>query len=90
MLPQDIKNRIRRDFNSDEINSVESLLSEYDGREAERVIRCLLYLSNGSYEKLKLDVESAKLDYRDIIYFAEYDQADRQINDFSKPFASNE
>ena len=90
MLPKDIRNRIRRDFSIDKYSLVESLLDQYSGREPDRVMRCIIHLSNGSYEKLKVNIETANLDYRDIILFAEYDLNDRQINDFKKPFASNE
>lgn len=90
MLPKDIENKIRRDFSNNEVVSVERLLLQYDGRESERVIRCIIHLSNGSYEKLKANIETAKMDYRDIILFAEYDLNNRKINDFTKPFAINE
>ena len=90
MLPQDIKNRIIRDFSRNEVASVEDLLDQYDGRESDRVIRCIVHLSNGSYEKLKVSVETANMDYRDIILFAEYDLKNQKINDFTKPFVINE
>ena len=87
MLAKDIRNRIKRDFNADEQHSVESLLLQYAGKEPDRVIRCIIHLSNGSYHKLKHNYKTANDDYRDIIFFAEYDEEDRRINDFTQPFS---
>ena len=86
MLPNDIRTRIRRDFDADKLTAVENLLSQYNGKESERVIRCIIHLSNGSFQKLEHNYKTANEDYRDIILFAEYDKEDRKINDFSKPF----
>ena len=82
MSPQDIKKKIRGDFSRDEVGPVKNLLSQYDDRESDRVIRCIVHLSNSSFDKVKLNVNTAIKDYRDIILFAEYDLENRQINDF--------
>ena len=72
MLTQDILNRIRRDFSHEEVSLVEEILAQYKGKEPIRVARCILHISNGSYQKLKQHLDIAEKDYRDIIYFAEY------------------
>lgn len=87
MLPTDVINKIKSDFNADEALLVENLLSGYDGNEPDRVIRCILHLANGSYQRLEHNLQNANMDYRDVIMFAEYDKEDRKINDFSKPFS---
>lgn len=85
-LPEDIISRVKRDFSADQVTSVLARLSSYDGKEPARVIRCIVQLSNGSEERLSQNLVTAMADYRDILYFAEYDQEDKRRFDFRKPF----
>jgi hypothetical protein len=41
--------------------------------EMDRVIRCILYLSDGDYDSLGEWVSTANIDRRDVYSFAEYD-----------------
>ncbi len=85
-LPHDILDRITGEFSEFESRRVIKLLSAYYGPERDRVVRCILHLSEGSIERISLNTGTANIDYRDIIYFAEYDGDDRQLHDFRKPF----
>lgn len=48
-------------------------------------MRCVIVLAGGDIEKLRHYVEQALMDYRDVIYWAEYD-AERRIADHNEPF----
>jgi hypothetical protein len=85
-LPDDVIERVKQDFREDKVGTVLELLSEYDGKEPGRVIRCIVHLSEGSESLLLSNLETAYKDYRDIIYFAEYDRADNHLHDFQQPF----
>ena len=75
-----------QDFREDKVGTVVELLSEYDGKEPIRVIRCIVHLSEGSDSLVLSNLETAYTDYRDIIYSAEYDRSDNQLYDFQQPF----
>jgi hypothetical protein len=57
-----------------------------------RVVRCVLYLADGSLDELADMLEAASRDYRDVIFWAEYTdytaQEPRRIRNFSMPFGS--
>lgn len=52
--------------------AVEASLAEYTGVERERVQLDILKLSAGDIEHVRSYVAAARLDYRDVIYWAEY------------------
>lgn len=56
-------------------------LQEYE-RERERVQMGILFLSKGSVDLLLHNIEQAKLDYRNILYWAEYHEHDRRRNPY--------
>ena len=85
-FPEDILERIAADFGRDSVAEVAKLLAAYHGPEPHRVCRCILHLSAGSTDKLKHNVEDAAKDYRDIIFFAEYDRDANRIHDFTRDF----
>lgn len=89
-FPPDISQRIIQEYN-EKFNFVEELLTNlyffHDAEEFKlRLIRAVVFLSNGNIERLEYYINQANTDYRDIFYWAEYDQADKQIRDFTKPF----
>jgi hypothetical protein len=67
-----VAERIREDFPTHAQATVARLLDEYDEREVERVQLAILHLAAGDVEKLRHYVQQAKLDYRDVLYWAEY------------------
>lgn len=85
-LPADIVAKIAADFAAEPIDRILALLDAYQGVEKARVLRCVLHLANGNLGQLRQLVGNAKTDYRDVIYWAEYDRDDRQVHDFHLPF----
>ena len=72
---EDIVRVIRRDF-PEQFDAVVTVLNQYGIEKRERgqvrVHVAALKLANGSPEKLKRAIETAKRDYRDVIAAAEY------------------
>ena len=84
--PPDIAARIEQDFGGDALRGVCSLLQPVlDQDLGNRVVRCILVLSRGDLGRLQHNVQQALTDYRDVIYWAEYD-ATRRTFDFNRPF----
>jgi hypothetical protein len=74
--PDDIVRVVSRDFSENEYSTVMTILGEYGTeawhREPDRVRLAALKLANGSVQKLRVSIERAKRDYRDVIAPAEY------------------
>lgn len=94
----DIQARIKSDFGT-QAEEVFALISAAvgGGRELNnpRIIRCIIFLADKNIEKLKVCVESAKTDPRDIMLWAEYIQSGpgdqtKRIRDFNKTFELSE
>ena len=73
--------RIAKEFNASQQATVIELLSGYSGPESGRVIWDIMELSKGSLEKVSRYVQAAKVDYRDILYWAEYYDHDPMLQD---------
>ena len=71
-LEQRSLERIAREFPAAEQGPVTGMLGSYAGPESARVIWDILQLSKGSREKIRDYVKAAQVDYRDILYWAEY------------------
>lgn len=83
---KDIEERINRYFSDSE--RVKKILENttVPANELERVIRCILYLSDGEYEAIDYWVRVSNTDRRDLYYFAEYDERDVRRWNFNFPF----
>jgi hypothetical protein len=92
----DIRERINIDFGdkaSDVIRIFNEAISKADYLNKDRIIRCIIYLSDKDLNKLKKNIETATYDPRDVMLWAEYknhgqgemDEVKR-IRDFNKPF----
>lgn len=72
----DVERVVRRDFAKEQFADVMTLLGECGAKNGQRggprVQLAALKLAQGSVEKLKPLVESAKRDYRDVLVWAEY------------------
>ena len=93
IIPNDILNQIQIQFEENYDIALELILSEFnfdDFLNKNRILRCVLYLSENNIEKLKTNINFAKIDYRDVILWAEYDLDSNSspvlVRDFSKPF----
>jgi hypothetical protein len=76
MIPTDVEKYVSRAFRaSDQAEALAMLEAAviHDGSAAgPRLLRCALIASAGSIERLRMEVESLKRDYRDVIVEGEY------------------
>ena len=95
---QDIKDRIQSDF-GDSANEatkiLEEAISKYEYLNQDRVIRCIIYLSERKLDKLKKSIDQAKEDPRDVMFWAEYinrgdKETPKRVRDFNKTFQNSE
>jgi hypothetical protein len=74
--PADIERVVRRDFSEANVPDALAILAEFGPavwhRECLRVRLAALKLAEGSLEKLRMAVDRAKRDYRDVLGPAEY------------------
>ena len=88
-MQQDITKKIGQDFESPE--EVIGLLSKMEEREddyiSERIYRAIIFLSEGNIEKLNHFIKLYFLDYRDLLWQAEYEDPEIQKYDFKKSFS---
>jgi hypothetical protein len=72
----DVERIVRRDFPQDEFATAMNILNEYGiergGHERPRVQLAVLKLAKGALKELRLQIEAAKCDYRDVLAAAEY------------------
>jgi hypothetical protein len=92
-LPNDILTQIEFQFGESYKAVIEILkteLSENNFLNSNRIVRCLIFLSENSVDKLKENINLAKIDWRDIILWAEYENNEKNEvifkRDFNKPF----
>ena len=94
----DIKDRIKSDFQDSAIEATKALeeaLSRYEYLNNERIIRCIIYLSKGKLDKLKMSINQAIEDPRDVMLWAEYinlgdKETPKRVRDFNKSFQNAE
>ena len=90
-LPEDIVAQIDKDFGPD-AQAVKAQLAAYDDAipEPARVVRCVIFLAQRDARRVASLLQSARGDYRDVMFSAEYiDHAavhPKRARDFSKPF----
>ncbi|HZM44659.1 MAG TPA: hypothetical protein VFC14_07490 [Burkholderiales bacterium] len=76
MIPADVEKFIARKFRSeDQENALELLEAAtlHDGTApGPRLLRCAAVASDGSIQRLRMEIETLKRDYRDVIVEGEY------------------
>ena len=96
VFPDDVLNKIETEFEEKDkalvMDLLRKCLAEYDdtlleGRE--RIVRCILFGTNGSIEQLKIHIDYAIRDYRDVIVQAEYDDEMNWLRNFIRPFGND-
>ncbi|MCK7590749.1 hypothetical protein M0G43_09200 [Subsaxibacter sp. CAU 1640] len=87
-----MKNR----FDSDLISANKILteyLKEYDYLNSDRIIRCVIFLTQNGIENFEKNLILAKVDPRDVMFWAEYENHNEnhpnRILDFNKTFSEN-
>jgi hypothetical protein len=72
----DVERIVRRDFPSEDFATVMALLDEYGTKryetEKDRVHLAILKNAAGSIDELLCEIQTAKIDYRDVLTGAEY------------------
>lgn len=94
ILKKDISNRIHSDFKKSSNEATEILqkgVSKTDYLKSDRVIRCILFSADGNLTKLKQNIEYAIIDWRDVVFWAEYSNLEgnktpKRIRDFNRTF----
>jgi hypothetical protein len=93
-LPSDILGKIEADFGADAETAAAALRSYAAGgerKEPARVLRCILRMAGGDLRRLAEAVDLARIDYRDVIFGAEYDpETEERIWDGNRPFPPGE
>ena len=84
-LATDIEIELARSFAAESLSEVSRMLARYQGPERDRVIRCILSLAGADPQRIAHLVAAAAQDYRDVIYWAEYDTSDRRVRDCNEP-----
>lgn len=92
-LPDDILAKIRQDFSGGEMLPVIEILIDLQKEDAglftDRVLRCILFVAQGRFDRLADAVALARRDPRDLIVDAEFDgHFGAQHRDLSLPFAA--
>jgi hypothetical protein len=81
----DIEARIDAQFKDGQ--RVRELLSSVAPQKEEaRILRCILVLSDSDYDSVAAWVKKANTDYRDLIWYAEYDNREVRKYDFARSF----
>ncbi|NEQ48688.1 MAG: hypothetical protein F6K11_00955 [Leptolyngbya sp. SIO3F4] len=94
MYPEDIQQQIKALFGQKTPAALRMLkvsVSKYEYIGADRIIRCILYLSEGSLDGLKNAIQMAVMDPRDVMFTAEYigrreNEEPERVRDFNQPF----
>ncbi len=83
MIPADVKKFVARKFAQAEQDEVLSLLEAaviHDGSAPEpRLLRCAVVASGGSMDRLRMEIETLKHDFRDVIVEGEYAPSGREL-----------
>ena len=96
-LPEDVKEVLKIKF-TQEFHLANNILKEHlelnNYLESERIIRCVVFLSEASIESLKSNLNLAKQDPRDVMYLAEYEgdfegHNVKRVRDFNGSFTVN-
>ena len=93
MLAKDIVVRLKKEFEDpDEAALALSVLEDFAGENQElsdeRILRCIVFVAKGDLDKLGEAIDLAKIDYRDLIVWAEYDETLERVRDLSTSFPS--
>jgi hypothetical protein len=78
-MEQRILDRVSREFQGSDRETVVQLLESYVGPESDRVRWDILELSEGSVGKARDYIKAAQTDYRDVLYWAEYYKDDPML-----------
>jgi len=79
----DINTRIQTDFGENSIRATKmfiDVIKKVDYLKTDRVIRCIIFLAKGNLKDLSKYIETATIDTRDIMLWAEYEKLSGDLN----------
>lgn len=85
----DIHTKLEQDFGNDFFyvrDEIEALYAATNWAISNQLIRCIVYLSKGDKALLQKNIERVQVDYRDVLWEAEYDRGEEQLRDFNRTF----
>lgn len=92
-FPHDVYKQLEIDFKSNSKKAITLLsiaISSFDYIRSDRIVRCIVFLSDGSISKLKKNIELATTDPRDVMFCAEYTERDKttplRVRNFNNTF----
>lgn len=87
-MQPDIIEKINAEFDDPEeaLKTLKAMESVSLGHVSNRILRGIVYLSQGNTSKLRHYIKLALTDYRDLIWQAEYEDPEIQKYDFNKSF----
>ena len=92
-VTRDIAARISVEFGAHAAEALEYLEAEPALDTSSRVLRCVVFLAKGNIEELQAMVRAARADFRDVIFWAEYERHASQrpirVRDLNEPFPMN-
>ena len=91
ILARDIWGKVNKDFETPEEAALAlSVLADFVDQNkklsSDRIVRCIVFVANGDLNRLEKAIDLAREDYRDLIVWAEYDEKNERVRDFSNPF----
>ncbi|MBO6607263.1 hypothetical protein [Psychroserpens sp.] len=89
---KDVFNALERHYSREDaiISLLESYLDRFEQLHSDRVIRCIIYLSQGNSTVFKRYLDAAVKDPRDVMFWAEYEdhnsRSPKRVRDFTFSF----
>lgn len=88
-IPADVRARLESEYDGADLIEALELIEALDF--GDRVARCVVFLAKGSLLELASYAEVARIDWRDVIFWAEYighsAKHPKQVRDMKQPFA---
>ena len=89
MVAADITPKLKQDFGPN-LSRARELLADFyaesKGNVSDRLVRAIIYLAHGDLEELSRVIGVARIDYRDVLWQAEYEGGEVRLRDFNKSF----
>ena len=82
-VAEDVISRVKSDFAAEVADEV--LTTIQDATDSPRLQRCIVVGANKDPELIKYNCVLVGQDYRDLIFFVEYDKNEKRIFDFNHP-----
>ena len=88
-MKTDIYQKIESDFKEDKdlaLREIDILEAKTKGLIGDRLLRAMVYLANGDINEFKAMIKLSEIDYRDLLWQAEYECTEERKRDFNKSF----